>query len=185
MRPSSVPPAASLPRRSARRTAGTRSRWRHRWRPRPGPTRSPSAIWYRAALAGRGVDVGLLETAGGVRSPLAGDGDCLAFCEAVAPDVRRAGGRRGARDDQCGAARPRALRASCAGRRRTEPLRPRGRSARPQRRVAPPAWTARCSTVLEGASELAQHAQWDATPPVLHPDIPVSLIFSLVSGPTG
>ena len=33
------------------------------------------------------VDVGLVETAGGVRSPLAADGDCLALCEAVAPDV--------------------------------------------------------------------------------------------------
>jgi dethiobiotin synthetase len=33
------------------------------------------------------VDVGLVETAGGVRSPLATDGDCLAYCEAVAPDV--------------------------------------------------------------------------------------------------
>ena len=33
------------------------------------------------------VDVGLVETAGGIRSPLAADGDCLAFCEALAPDV--------------------------------------------------------------------------------------------------
>ena len=33
------------------------------------------------------VDVGLVETAGGVRSPLAIDGDCLALCEALAPDV--------------------------------------------------------------------------------------------------
>ena len=33
------------------------------------------------------VDVGLLETAGGVRSPLAADGDCLALCRAVDPDV--------------------------------------------------------------------------------------------------
>jgi dethiobiotin synthetase len=33
------------------------------------------------------VDIGLVETAGGLRSPLAADGDCLAFCEAVAPDV--------------------------------------------------------------------------------------------------
>ena len=33
------------------------------------------------------VDVGLVETAGGVRSPLAADGDCLALCEAVAPDA--------------------------------------------------------------------------------------------------
>ena len=33
------------------------------------------------------VDVGLLETAGGLRSPLAADGDCLALCAALAPDL--------------------------------------------------------------------------------------------------
>lgn len=33
------------------------------------------------------VDVGLVETAGGLRSPLANDGDCLAFCEALSPDA--------------------------------------------------------------------------------------------------
>ncbi len=33
------------------------------------------------------VDVGLVETAGGLRSPLAADGDCLALCEVLAPDV--------------------------------------------------------------------------------------------------
>jgi len=33
------------------------------------------------------IDVGLVETAGGVRSPLAADGDCLAFCMALGPDV--------------------------------------------------------------------------------------------------
>jgi dethiobiotin synthetase len=33
------------------------------------------------------VDIGLVETAGGLRSPLAADGDCLALCEALAPDV--------------------------------------------------------------------------------------------------
>jgi dethiobiotin synthetase len=33
------------------------------------------------------VDVGLVETAGGVRSPLAVDGDCLEFCRALAPDA--------------------------------------------------------------------------------------------------
>jgi dethiobiotin synthetase len=36
--------------------------------------------------AGR-VDVGLVETAGGVRSPLAGDGDCAALSRALAPDL--------------------------------------------------------------------------------------------------
>jgi dethiobiotin synthetase len=34
----------------------------------------------------RAVDVGLVETAGGVRSPLAADGDCLDYCAALAPD---------------------------------------------------------------------------------------------------
>ena len=33
------------------------------------------------------VGVGLVETAGGVRSPLAADGDCAALCAAVAPDL--------------------------------------------------------------------------------------------------
>ena len=33
------------------------------------------------------VDVGLVETAGGLRSPLAADGDCLALCAALAPDL--------------------------------------------------------------------------------------------------
>ena len=32
-------------------------------------------------------DVGLVEAAGGIRSPLAIDGDCLALCEALDPDV--------------------------------------------------------------------------------------------------
>ena len=33
------------------------------------------------------VEVGLVETAGGIRSPLAADGDCLALCQALVPDV--------------------------------------------------------------------------------------------------
>jgi dethiobiotin synthetase len=33
------------------------------------------------------VDVGVVETAGGLRSPLAADGDCLALCAALAPDL--------------------------------------------------------------------------------------------------
>jgi len=32
-------------------------------------------------------DVGLVETAGGLRSPLAEDGDCLVFCAALEPDL--------------------------------------------------------------------------------------------------
>ena len=35
----------------------------------------------------RPADVGLVETAGGVRSPLAADGDCLDYCAALAPDL--------------------------------------------------------------------------------------------------
>ena len=31
--------------------------------------------------------MGLVETAGGLRSPLAADGDCLALCRALVPDV--------------------------------------------------------------------------------------------------
>jgi dethiobiotin synthetase len=38
-------------------------------------------------LVWSGGDVGLVETAGGLRSPLAADGDCLAFCRAVSPDL--------------------------------------------------------------------------------------------------
>ncbi len=33
------------------------------------------------------LDIGLVETAGGVRSPIAGDGDCLHLCEALGPDL--------------------------------------------------------------------------------------------------
>jgi dethiobiotin synthetase len=33
------------------------------------------------------VDIGLVETAGGLRSPLAADGDCLDYCTALDPDV--------------------------------------------------------------------------------------------------
>ncbi len=33
------------------------------------------------------VDVGLVETAGGLRSPLAADGDCLSLCATLAPEV--------------------------------------------------------------------------------------------------
>ncbi len=36
---------------------------------------------------GRPVDVGVVETAGGVRSPLADDGDGVAMCRALAPDL--------------------------------------------------------------------------------------------------
>jgi dethiobiotin synthetase len=72
----------------------------------------PSQRWYEVALAppmaaealGRSgftiddlvaevrwpeatVDVGVVETAGGVRSPLAADGDCLALCAALETDL--------------------------------------------------------------------------------------------------
>lgn len=72
----------------------------------------PRHRWYEAALAppmaadllnrpaftvsdlirelrwpARTADVGLVETAGGVRSPIADDGDCLAFVEMLCPDT--------------------------------------------------------------------------------------------------
>ncbi len=43
--------------------------------------------WPNTADAAAAVDIGLVETAGGVRSPLAVDGDCLDFCRALVPDV--------------------------------------------------------------------------------------------------
>jgi dethiobiotin synthetase len=49
-----------------------------RW---PAPADAPAVVDVGVA------DVGLVETAGGLRSPLAIDGDCLALCEALAPDV--------------------------------------------------------------------------------------------------
>ena len=33
------------------------------------------------------VEIGLVETAGGVRSPIAGDGDCVQLCQALGPDL--------------------------------------------------------------------------------------------------
>jgi dethiobiotin synthetase len=42
-------------------------------------------VWPDQAV--RAVDVGLVETAGGVHSPLAADGDCLDYCAALAPDL--------------------------------------------------------------------------------------------------
>lgn len=34
-----------------------------------------------------GIDVGFVETAGGVRSPIAGDGDCAAYLRVLSPDL--------------------------------------------------------------------------------------------------
>jgi dethiobiotin synthetase len=51
-----------------------------RW---PSPTDAPASAHADADP----LDVGLVETAGGLRSPLAADGDCLALCAALAPDV--------------------------------------------------------------------------------------------------
>lgn len=45
-------------------------------------------IHWPEAPEGRAVlDVGLVETAGGLRSPVAADGDCLALCAALEPDT--------------------------------------------------------------------------------------------------
>jgi dethiobiotin synthetase len=41
----------------------------------------------RWSAGGVGIEVGLVETAGGVRSPVAADGDCAALCEALQPDL--------------------------------------------------------------------------------------------------
>jgi dethiobiotin synthetase len=49
-----------------------------RW---PAPSDAPASVDTEP------VDVGLVETAGGLRSPLAADGDCLALCEVLVPDV--------------------------------------------------------------------------------------------------
>ena len=54
-----------------------------RW---PPPSDAP------ASVDAESVDVGLVETAGGVRSPLAADGDAVALCRPV-PGPRGAGGR--------------------------------------------------------------------------------------------
>jgi dethiobiotin synthetase len=45
------------------------------------------ALDWCDAHGGNGVEVGLLETAGGLRSPMAADGDCRDLVAAVAPDV--------------------------------------------------------------------------------------------------
>jgi dethiobiotin synthetase len=56
----------------------------------------PRHRWYEVAMAdlvselawpASGVDVGLVETAGGVRSPLAADGDAVSLCHELMPDL--------------------------------------------------------------------------------------------------
>jgi dethiobiotin synthetase len=68
----------------------------HRWYERAlAPPMAAEALgrpWFTIdnlvdELVWRGGDIGLVETAGGLRSPLAADGDCLAFCRAISPDV--------------------------------------------------------------------------------------------------
>jgi dethiobiotin synthetase len=68
----------------------------HRWYERAlAPPMAAEALgrpWFTIGnlvdeLVWRGGDIGLVETAGGLRSPLAADGDCLAFCRAISPDV--------------------------------------------------------------------------------------------------
>lgn len=43
--------------------------------------------WPESIQAEGPVDVGLVETAGGLRSPVAADGDCLDLCAALSPDL--------------------------------------------------------------------------------------------------
>jgi dethiobiotin synthetase len=68
----------------------------HRWYERAlAPPMAAEALgrpWFTIGnlvdeLVWRGGDVGLVETAGGLRSPLAANGDCLAFCQAISPDL--------------------------------------------------------------------------------------------------
>jgi dethiobiotin synthase len=68
----------------------------HRWYEVPlAPPMAAEALgrpWFTIRdlvdeLVWTGGDVGLVETAGGLRSPLAADGDCLVFCRAVSPDL--------------------------------------------------------------------------------------------------
>ncbi len=97
----------------------------------------PAALHHRRpgagdGLAGAGPEVGLVETAGGVRSPLAADGDAVTLIEELQPDRRAAGGRRRARHDQRCAPRPGGARhGGPRGHpaRDAEPVRPRRRPA--------------------------------------------------------
>ena len=82
--------AARIPRRCARRTAGSRCRWRRRWRRwRSGSHRSPSPTSRRRCGRDRPAPspiVTVVEGAGGARSPLADDGDTVALAHALAAD---------------------------------------------------------------------------------------------------
>jgi len=47
----------------------------------------PTEVGSESGAGDEAPVVGLVETAGGLRSPLASDGDCLDYCRAVAPDL--------------------------------------------------------------------------------------------------
>jgi dethiobiotin synthetase len=51
------------------------------------PAFTVSDLIHELRWPARPVDVGVVETAGGVRSPIADDGDCLAFVEMLCPDT--------------------------------------------------------------------------------------------------
>ena len=121
----SQPPADRRHGTCARRTAGIPPRWRRRWPPRPWAGRpSPPAPGLAAEQDWPArAAVGIIETAGGVRSPLASDGDTVTLCHLVAPDIVAPGRRRRARHDQRGPAeRRRTQRRRRAGRGAPQPL---------------------------------------------------------------
>ena len=99
-----------------RRTAGFRPRWRRRWRPtRSAAADSPSRTSRpRSCTTPRMPTIVLVESAGGVRSPLADDGDTVDARARAATRARRARCRRRARHDQPRAAERRRARPASA-----------------------------------------------------------------------
>ena len=90
-------------------------------------------------------DVGLVETAGGLRSPLAEDGDCLAFCAVLEPDLVLLVADAGLGTiNAVRLERGRAEAVVSAHRRRAEPFRRGECSARPQHGVVACARRAAC-----------------------------------------
>ncbi len=73
--------------RCAPRIAGTRWRWRLPWRPRSSVAPAFTIADLVTELEWPAVDVGLVESAGGPRSPLASDGDTVDLAAALEPDL--------------------------------------------------------------------------------------------------
>ena len=87
--PSWPRPPARTPTPSARRTAGTRWPWPRRWPPtRSVGRRSTSPTWSTRSPGPTASRSGLVEAAGGLRSPMASDdADGVALAAALMPDV--------------------------------------------------------------------------------------------------